>query len=241
VAAARGDYVAFLDSDDFWLPDKLALQVAELEAAPALAGFCYTGVELRRCGKSVEVRRPTLVGDCHDALLVTNPIHAPTSSGLVRREVFEAVGGFDPGFPAIEDWEWLIRVARLYRFTAIDATLTIYADDEGPGRRSRLLRSNLTARAMLWERTRHALRRIGAGHLFLLESARRELREDGGDPTIGRSLVLHALAERPQRPGNWLWLAYAAMPTGLRRWLRQRDAAGHARRKARHRDEIRPD
>ena len=241
IAEARGAYVAFLDSDDAWAPDKLGRQLACLEAAPARAGFCYTGVDMRVAGRSVEIRRPTLTGDALTGLLLTNPVHAPMSSGLVRREVLDAVGGFDPELPAIEDWEWLQRVARLYDLTAVDAPLTIYDDGDASDRRSRAFRRNMRAREMLWRRNRHALRRIGAGHLYLQESARRELRDPEGDPAAGRSLVLRALAERPAHPPTWPWIGYMLAPARLRAWLRERDASAHARRMADRAGEVRPD
>ena len=182
-----------------------------------------------------------MTGDCLTGLLLTNAVHAPTSSGVVRREVLDAVGGFDPELSAVEDWEWLQRVARLCELAAIDAPLTIYGDEATDDRRSRAFRANMDAREHLWERNRHALRRIGAGHLYLLESARRELREPEGDAAKGRALVARAFRERPQARSTWPWLAYALAPGRLRRWLRERDASAHARRRAAQRDEVRPD
>ena len=230
---AAGLYVAFLDSDDFWLPGKLMAQVAAMEAAPSRAGFCYTGLEVRRPGAPSEVQIPTVSGSAFRAMLLDNAVRAPTSCGLVRREVFDAVGGFDPDLPAIEDWEWLIRVARLYDFVAVPEVLAVYRDHQNDERRSRDFRANMKARALLWERNAHALRRAGIAQPYLMESARRELRE--GDAARGRMLTRAMIWERPQNVRLWRWLPYSMAPSALRRGLRAVDADAYRRRQDRSR------
>ena len=232
LAEARGPYIAFLDDDDSWHPEKLSHQVAALEAAPARVGFCHTAIELWRGDTLVETRPALAQGDVFTSLLLSNPVHAPTTTGLVRREVVEAVGGFDPALPAIEDWDWLQRVSRLYHLLALDRPLARYDMSEDPDtpRRSQRFRANMAAREMLWSRNAHALRRAGLAHLYLLESARRELREPEGLARLGRRLVLRALAERPQHRAHWPWLGYMAAPFALRRGLRHLDAPRYRRR-----------
>ena len=233
LAEARGTHIAFLDSDDAWRPEKLARQFSALAAAPAHVGLCVTGAEIRPPRGTPEIRRAGPGGDLFETLLLRNVVHAPTSCLLARREVVEAVGGFDPSLPAIEDWEWLQRAARLFDLAAVDEPLVVYADHDRDGpRRSRDFAANMEAREMLWQRNRHALRRIRAAHLFLLESARRELREPEGRAARGRSLVLRALAERPAAAGAWPWLGYMLAPRAGRAWLRTIDAPRHARRQA---------
>jgi len=231
---AHGAYIAFLDSDDLWLPEKLERQIAVLEAAPRRIAFCHTAVEIRSDTRWIETRAATAAGRVFPHMLLWNHVHAPTSSGVIRRDVVEAIGGFDPSLPAIEDWEWLQRVACLFDFAALDVPLTIYTEQNDPvvERRSRNFRANMQAREMLWQRNRHLLRRTGISHLYLIESARRELRHRCGNARVGKRLVLQALAERPQHLTHWPWLAYMQLPLRGRRWLRRWDAPLHQRRLA---------
>ena len=227
VAEARGDWIAFLDSDDLWRPEKLARQMAMMLPLPPRVGFCHTGIEIAGPVETV-AHQAGPSGRIFDAALLDNPVRAPTSSGLVRREALAAIGGFDPSLPAIEDWDWLQRLARLYDVAAVPDPLVVYRDD-GPDRRSKAFRANMTAREMLWRRNRHALRRTGQARAYLMESARRELREPEGLARKGRALVLTALAEKPGRV-HLAWLPYMMAPYPLRAGLRRLEAGYHARR-----------
>jgi glycosyltransferase involved in cell wall biosynthesis len=102
LAAARGEFLAFLDQDDLWLPGKLSAQVAALRQHPA-AGFT-TG----RMAYFFEpgVSRPDWV----PAEFLTEPPPAWLPSGLlIRRAAFDQIGQFDPTLPLCNDLDWLAR------------------------------------------------------------------------------------------------------------------------------------
>ena len=110
-AAARGEYFALLDSDDVWLPGKLAAQVALLDAHPQ-AAFAHSDVEeFFEDGPSRSwTRRPEIVsGDALRVLLRRNVIH--TMTVMLRRVAIEEVGDFDPRYPPCEDWDLWLRVS----------------------------------------------------------------------------------------------------------------------------------
>ena len=96
IAAALGSYIAFLDSDDIWLPNKLALQVQALESAPQ-AGWSYGNA--RRFGDPsqenvLEIGRWQFhTGRVFNYLLEGNFI--PTCTVMVRKSCLEEVGSFD--------------------------------------------------------------------------------------------------------------------------------------------------
>lgn len=132
------------------------------------------------------------------------------------------IGGFDESWPAIEDWDFVVRLSRFWDVAVVAEPLTLYDGDaeSEAARRSKNLRANLRARTMFHARYGFEMRRAGTEADFLIESARRELREAGGDPAEGRRLVLKALGARPHGPAAWPFLAYMMAPGPLRDRLR---------------------
>jgi glycosyltransferase involved in cell wall biosynthesis len=121
---AKGEVIAFLDSDDLWQREKIGVQMAFFKAFPE-AKICYTeeawirnGVRLNPLKKHT---KPS--GWIFDRVLPLCLLSL--SSCLFRREVFEAVGIFDETLPVCEDYDVGIRVARLYPIHLIPAPLII--------------------------------------------------------------------------------------------------------------------
>ena len=117
VAAASGHYIAFLDSDDSWEPNKLALQVAALEnAAPGFLA-CGTDFYLWHEGPRTLVRTGLTPAKFRKDILFGCSI-SPGSTLMVAREAFEKVGSFNELLRRLEDWDWLLRFrSRLLIFT----------------------------------------------------------------------------------------------------------------------------
>jgi glycosyltransferase involved in cell wall biosynthesis len=130
---STGDYLAFLDSDDLWEEDKLAVQVAYLENNPQISlvygealMFGQTGNERKILRKIGYTQEPTfkklLFGD-----------FIPNSTVVVRRACFDEVGAFNEDCDLIgaEDFEYWLRVAHSHKLAGLARPLAFYRIREG--------------------------------------------------------------------------------------------------------------
>lgn len=175
IRESRGDYVAFLDCDDEWLPGKLAAQVARLQASPPEVGLIYTGVESVAADGTRRVKCSRARGDVYREMLAQNVVHGGGSNVLLRRDAVAAAGFFDEALPAIEDYEYWVRVTRFFRVDVVEEPLIRYDDPEVTGRRSQAWRANRDARESFYRRYGAEMRRAGVAHLFFLKGVRRAL------------------------------------------------------------------
>jgi glycosyltransferase involved in cell wall biosynthesis len=135
VAAARntgvlnssGDYVAFVDDDDEWLPKKLQMQVALLEDDTSTVGVVYTGyVQIdRSTGRILEQIIHKRKGNICNDILESNFI-GPASTVLIRRKCFDRVGLFDENIEFGEEYDLWIRVSKEFYFECVPECLVKY-------------------------------------------------------------------------------------------------------------------
>lgn len=124
IKAAKGDYIAFQDSDDIWLPEKLEKQMEVFKTAPKKVGVVYTG--FYRIIGSKRIYMPyswvnKKDGDIYPQILAGNFV--TTQSITVRAGCLEKVGLFDENLPRLQDWEFVIRLSKHYSFEFIDEPL----------------------------------------------------------------------------------------------------------------------
>jgi len=122
---SKSEYIAFLDDDDEWLPEKLKIQTCLLDDSHLeVGGICtaYFTIE-KRCGQILSTVNPKMID-----LSKGNPI--ATSSILLRRECFEKCGLFDESMLTCSDYDMWIRISKNFSFKIIENALVKYYFNE---------------------------------------------------------------------------------------------------------------
>jgi len=218
VARARGEFLAFQDSDDLWLPEKLQRQVALLEVAEKNVGVVYGVLEkIMKDGRRVVVPGDDVKqreGNIFEEVLRGNFI--TTQVAIVRTELVRRIGSFDPDLVWLEDWDFWIRYMKN---TSAVFDPVVYV-------RAKVMKDSLTtnrahrldSRAKTYDKHRsvfcaypHIRRKILAqlvkGFLFTGEFARARMYAREG-VVQARSVVCGALYVWSFLPkGVWVWAA----------------------------------
>jgi glycosyltransferase involved in cell wall biosynthesis len=130
MAAATGKYIAFLDSDDAWLPEKLERQVGLLEGADNDCGCSYTGaiINIESGLVNQTTYRPSWHGDAlKDYLLEKFPIWTPTF--LFKSELLQQVGPFDTSLVRGEDVDFYLRMLQQCQLSCVpDPMVELFLD-----------------------------------------------------------------------------------------------------------------
>lgn len=122
IEAASGEFVAFLDDDDEWLPEKTTRQVKALTDTED-AGVAYTANrQLLTDGETQSVHRPGPGGDIAERILYGNYIGG-FSVVMIEANLFDQVGYPDADFPAWQDWELHIRLAQQTEYVSVGDSL----------------------------------------------------------------------------------------------------------------------
>jgi glycosyltransferase involved in cell wall biosynthesis len=185
IRMAHGEWLAFLDPDDQWVPEKLERQLERIRSAPGSIG-CFAFGRIERVGKgnayapsaSVMGVAPAEGTECGPFAVASGQVMFPFSSVLLRREVLEKAGGFQEGLPFQNEDSLLIGSCALFgRMTWVPEPLCVYRVHDGSATTSvlqnkiaSLIEFDLCARLALWLRRQPGGKTIGSrilGELLL--------------------------------------------------------------------------
>jgi glycosyltransferase involved in cell wall biosynthesis len=201
IRLARGRYVAFQDSDDEWMPEKLKKQVEALRGSPPDICAVYTGFwKVDGGGRTyIPPEHVRKEGDILGDLLREN--YVSTQCLMARKECLEGVGLFDEAMPRLQDWELAIRLAERYRFRCVDEPLVnVYGQGDSISARPDTF---YEAQVMLLRKHEATYREKAPGALakHLYDAGTHLYRR--GDTARGLDLIKESLRTRPLSPARW--------------------------------------
>jgi len=119
---ARGKYLAFLDDDDEWTPDKLELQVPLLMNSGGRVGLVYAWMKYMENGKTIRIYNPSLRGRIFEDMLDKQAI-GNSSSAVIKREVVDKIGLFDERLWRGNDGDYWRRISKIYEVDYVPRVL----------------------------------------------------------------------------------------------------------------------
>jgi len=128
IKKAHGEYIAFLDSDDYWLPEKTAQQLALFSRHPEYGLVASQCASIRIDGSYREKNRPGKSGWVLKDLFKANFIR--TSAAMVKKECLKNIGLFDEALKECEEYDFWLRIAARYPVGFINKPLAVYVDNQ---------------------------------------------------------------------------------------------------------------
>ena len=125
ISVSKGEFLAFLDDDDLWYPEKLAKQMALFGQSSTDTALIYCWLEIFKDNTKIDILSPTLKGDVFDECLANQPL-GNASTILVKAEVIEKIGTFDTNLPRGNDGDFIRRITQYYKVNVVEEVLVKY-------------------------------------------------------------------------------------------------------------------
>ena len=126
---SNGEFIAFLDDDDEWLPDKIKEQLNVFKNSEFKnLGMVMCGMR-RINGSNIKEQKEILRGNLQDIMLIDQPLVGNGSCALIKKEIFQKYGGFDSRYKRGIDGYYFSKISRNYQIDFCDQILVNYYED----------------------------------------------------------------------------------------------------------------
>lgn len=218
-------YVAFLDADDVWYPEKLRKQLALLRRRPT-AGLVHAYQHfIDDTGRIIGSAERSAQGYVFDELLNGNIVTGSASIAVVRRDALDRVGTFREDLTAGEDWEMWLRIAEFYEFDCVPEHLAAIRQWHGSMQQDALRMANAFSQLhtiVMADFELSPTQRVQLARFCLLGSASEYFR---GGNSRSRRLIVRYLREVPADAVDPRWWALIGRYLlGPRAYVRLREA-----------------
>ena len=222
LSVAKGEYIAFIDHDDKWLPGKIAKQMALFNSQKDL-GLVYSDAYIvnaagQRGGTFFKISKPHC-GMVFEYMMNGNFI--PVLTAVIKKSITEKTGYFDQRYKIAEDWDYFIRVSKICPVSFVDAPLAEYRVHASSFSRNRVLMLEEVI-DILMKLLAHADRRsniILKRNLSSYSSLLGSICLKSGDLLKARDIFSKAAAYSPVNIRARLGLAGSHLPVRLARYI----------------------
>ncbi len=170
IRSSLGQFIAFLDDDDEWLPNKLSTQMDVFENTLPEVGFCFCAVKnITNFGQDRN-HVPEGVGDYYN-LALSSFKKFLTVTLIIKKDVFDAVGLFDEAFPSHQESELMIRITKKFKGLGIDELLVLVNMTNDRQHIGGNLTKRIMGRELLLKKHEEEFKKrptVWANHLFTL-------------------------------------------------------------------------
>ena len=222
LAIARGRWIAFLDDDDLWAPQKLALQLHALRSTDA-GWSCASAVHVDPGLRVLLLHRAPPAGAVGNLVLTRNAVPGGASGVVARRDLVLGIGGFDTRLSSLADWDLWIRLALIAPLAPVAAPVVAYLVH--PGALSTDVQASERELELIDERYRSQRERLGVSldHLSFAAYFAELRQRAGGRLPAARAQLRVATRYRSPRAAAWTlaalaWPGSISLRDRVRRW-----------------------